>query len=48
MLLSALAFTAAFIGMVVSLLKVHRLYRGAGFTLDKARKEFSDSMHSNF
>jgi hypothetical protein len=43
MLLSAITFTVAFVGMVVCLLKVHRLYRGAGFTLDKARKEFSDS-----
>ncbi|KAI6182460.1 CPL domain containing protein [Aphelenchoides bicaudatus] len=47
MLASALAFTASFGGMVVSLLKVHRLYRGAGFTLDKARKEFSDSVMSD-
>jgi len=47
MLCSALAFTAAFLGMVVSLLKVHRLYRGAGFTMDKARKEFSDSVMAN-
>ncbi|KAI6192650.1 Secretory carrier-associated membrane protein [Aphelenchoides besseyi] len=44
MLISTLAFTAAFIGMVVGLLKVHRLYRGAGFSIDKARKEFSDGV----
>lgn len=47
MLFSAVAFTAAFVGMVLSLLKVHRLYRGAGFTIDKARKEFSDSVMSD-
>ncbi|VDK17269.1 unnamed protein product [Anisakis simplex] len=44
MLLSALAFTAAFGGMVFALIKVHRLYRGAGFSIDKARKEFSDGV----
>lgn len=43
MVCSALAFSVAFVGMIVSLLKVHRLYRGAGFSIDKARKEFSDS-----
>lgn len=44
MLVSALAFTAAFSGMVFALIKVHRLYRGAGFSIDKARKEFSDGV----
>lgn len=47
MLCSTLAFTAAFIGMCVSLLKIHSIYRGAGFTVDKARKEFSNSVMSN-
>ncbi|CAD5210148.1 unnamed protein product [Bursaphelenchus xylophilus] len=47
MLLSAIAFTVAFIGMAFSLIKVHRFYRGAGFTLDKARKEFSDGVMSD-
>lgn len=44
MTVSALAFTVAFIGMVFSLLKVHSFYRGAGFSFDKARKEFSDGV----
>lgn len=44
MLVSAVAFTAAFGGMVFALIKVHRLYRGAGFSIDKARKEFSDGV----
>lgn len=44
MLISALAFTLAFAGMTFSLLKVHKLYRGSGFSLDKARKEFSDGV----
>lgn len=44
MLLSALAFTAAFAGMVIALIRVHRLYRGGGFSIDKARKEFSDGV----
>lgn len=47
MLCSSLAFSAAFGGMVVSLIKVHRFYRGAGFSIDKARKEFSDGVMSN-
>uniref|UniRef100_A0A915CN91 Secretory carrier-associated membrane protein n=1 Tax=Ditylenchus dipsaci TaxID=166011 RepID=A0A915CN91_9BILA len=42
-----LAFTAAFAGMVLSLVKVHRFYRGAGFSIDKARKEFSDGVMSD-
>ncbi|KAK0423478.1 hypothetical protein QR680_008164 [Steinernema hermaphroditum] len=44
MLVSALAFSAACAGMVYSLFSVHRIYRGSGFTLDKARKEFSDGV----
>lgn len=44
MLVSSVAFTVAFVGMIVSLIKVHRFYRGAGFTFDKARKEFSDGV----
>uniref|UniRef100_A0A0R3RUR6 Secretory carrier-associated membrane protein n=1 Tax=Elaeophora elaphi TaxID=1147741 RepID=A0A0R3RUR6_9BILA len=44
MIISAIAFTAAFIGMVFALFRVHRFYRGAGFSLDKARKEFSDGV----
>ncbi|KAI1724834.1 SCAMP family domain-containing protein [Ditylenchus destructor] len=47
MLCSAVAFTAAFAGMVISLIKVHRFYRGAGFSIDKARKEFSDGVMAN-
>ncbi|KAI6182017.1 Secretory carrier-associated membrane protein [Aphelenchoides fujianensis] len=47
MLVSTLAFTAAFGGMAFGLLKVHRLYRGAGFTIDKARKEFSEGVMSD-
>lgn len=47
MMVPTLAFTAAFIGMCVSLLKVHRLYRGAGFSLDKARQEFSNGVMSD-
>lgn len=47
MLLSAIVFSAAFIGMVFALIKVHRLYRGAGFSFDKARKEFSDGVMSD-
>lgn len=44
MIVSAIAFTAAFIGMVLALFRVHSFYRGAGFSLDKARKEFSDGV----
>jgi hypothetical protein len=47
MLISALAFSAAFAGMIFSLIKVHRFYRGAGFSVDKARKEFSDGVMSD-
>jgi hypothetical protein len=47
MLFSAVAFSLAFVGMVISLLKVHRLYRGAGFSIEKARKEFSDGVMSD-
>lgn len=44
MVISAVALSAAFAGMVLALIKVHRLYRGAGFSIDKARKEFSDGV----
>jgi hypothetical protein len=47
MLVSAVTFTLAFAGMAVGLLKVHKLYRGAGFSIDKARKEFSDGVMSD-
>ena len=43
MLVPTLAFTAAFVGMCLSLVKVHRFYRG-NFTLDKARQEFSNNV----
>ena len=44
MCLSALCFTAALLGMVVALLKVHKLYRGGGFSIDKARQEFTNGV----
>ena len=44
MLVCSVAFSAAFLGMVYSLIRVHRFYRGAGFTFDKARKEFSEGV----
>jgi len=44
MLICSVAFSASFLGMVYSLLRVHRFYRGAGFTFDKARKEFSEGV----
>jgi hypothetical protein len=47
MLIPTLAFSVAFIAMGVSLFRVHRLYRGAGFSIDKARKEFSEGVMSN-
>ncbi|CAI4224294.1 unnamed protein product [Auanema sp. JU1783] len=47
MLLSAICLTTAFIGMVFALFKVHRLYRGSGFSLDKARQEFTDGVMSD-
>lgn len=47
MLCSTLAFTVALVGMVTSLIKVHRFYRGAGFSMDKARKEFSEGVMSD-
>lgn len=47
MLLSAVAFTAAFAGMIIALIRVHKHYRGAGFSIDKARKEFSDGVMAN-
>uniref|UniRef100_A0A914BW09 Secretory carrier-associated membrane protein n=2 Tax=Acrobeloides nanus TaxID=290746 RepID=A0A914BW09_9BILA len=47
MMATALLFSAAFIGMVLGLFKVHNLYRGAGFSIDKARKEFTDGVMSD-
>lgn len=47
MLIPTLAFTVAFIGMAYSLIRVHRFYRGAGFSLDKAREEFSRGVMSD-
>ncbi|KIH69354.1 SCAMP family protein [Ancylostoma duodenale] len=44
MLLSALCFTAALAGMVYALLRVHKLYRGSGFSIDKARQEFTNGV----
>ncbi|CAB3407949.1 unnamed protein product [Caenorhabditis bovis] len=44
---SAIVFTAAFAGMVTALIKVHRLYRGAGFSIDKARQEFTNGVMSD-
>ncbi|CAJ0930026.1 unnamed protein product, partial [Mesorhabditis belari] len=44
MLVCAVAFSVAFAGMVFALLKVHRLYRGAGFSIDKARQEFTNGV----
>jgi len=44
MMVPTIAFTAALVGMALSLFKVHRLYRGAGFSIDKARKEFSEGV----
>uniref|UniRef100_A0AC35TNW8 Secretory carrier-associated membrane protein n=1 Tax=Rhabditophanes sp. KR3021 TaxID=114890 RepID=A0AC35TNW8_9BILA len=47
MLLPAIAYTAAFVGMSSSLLRVHKLYRGAGFSMERARKEFTDGVMSD-
>uniref|UniRef100_A0A914VU77 Secretory carrier-associated membrane protein n=1 Tax=Plectus sambesii TaxID=2011161 RepID=A0A914VU77_9BILA len=47
MLVSAIVFTAAFLGMVVSLIKVHRLYRGTGASFAKAQQEFSQGVMSD-
>ncbi|KAK6729317.1 hypothetical protein RB195_006395 [Necator americanus] len=44
MLVSALSFTAALAGMVYALLRVHKLYRGSGFSIDKARQEFTNGV----
>ncbi|GMR53768.1 hypothetical protein PMAYCL1PPCAC_23963 [Pristionchus mayeri] len=44
MTVSAITFTTAFVGMILSLLKVHRLYRGGGFSMDKARQEFTNGV----
>ncbi|CAI5438686.1 unnamed protein product [Caenorhabditis angaria] len=47
MLLSAICFTVALTGMVIALVRVHRLYRGAGFSIDKARQEFTNGVMSD-
>lgn len=47
MLISAITFTVALVGMVTALIKVHRLYRGAGFSIDKARQEFTNGVMSD-
>ncbi|KAL3124441.1 hypothetical protein niasHT_007724 [Heterodera trifolii] len=47
MLCSAAFFSLAFVGMCLSLIKVHRWYRGAGFSFDKARQEFSSGVMSD-
>ncbi|CDO41143.1 Secretory carrier-associated membrane protein [Caenorhabditis elegans] len=47
MLISAITFTVALTGMVTALVKVHRLYRGAGFSIDKARQEFTNGVMSD-
>ncbi|XGW21403.1 hypothetical protein V3C99_004398 [Haemonchus contortus] len=44
MLVSALCFTAALGGMVYALIRVHKLYRGSGFSIDKARQEFTNGV----
>ncbi|KAK6027633.1 SCAMP family protein, partial [Ostertagia ostertagi] len=44
MLLSALCFTAALVGMIYALIRVHKLYRGSGFSIDKARQEFTNGV----
>ncbi|VDO23016.1 unnamed protein product [Haemonchus placei] len=44
MLVSALCFTAALAGMVYALIRVHKLYRGSGFSIDKARQEFTNGV----
>jgi hypothetical protein len=47
MTISSIAFTIAFAGMAVALIKVHRLYRGTGASFDKARQEFSHGVMSD-
>lgn len=47
MLVSAITFTVALTGMVTALVRVHRLYRGAGFSIDKARQEFTNGVMSD-
>uniref|UniRef100_A0A8R1HRI5 Secretory carrier-associated membrane protein n=1 Tax=Caenorhabditis japonica TaxID=281687 RepID=A0A8R1HRI5_CAEJA len=47
MLVSAITFTVALIGMLTALVRVHRLYRGAGFSIDKARQEFTNGVMSD-
>uniref|UniRef100_A0A0K0DWX7 Secretory carrier-associated membrane protein n=1 Tax=Strongyloides stercoralis TaxID=6248 RepID=A0A0K0DWX7_STRER len=46
MLLSGIGYTAAFIGIVVSLFQVYSIYKGAGtsFSFDRARREFGESV----
>ncbi|KAJ1346298.1 hypothetical protein KIN20_001056 [Parelaphostrongylus tenuis] len=47
MMVSALCFTAALCGMVYALIRVHKLYRGSGFSIDKARQEFTNGVISD-
>uniref|UniRef100_A0A1I7WVT4 Secretory carrier-associated membrane protein n=1 Tax=Heterorhabditis bacteriophora TaxID=37862 RepID=A0A1I7WVT4_HETBA len=47
MLVSSVCFTAALGGMVYALLTVHKLYRGSGFSIDKARQEFTNGVMSD-
>lgn len=44
MLISAICFSGAFGGMVYALISVHKLYRGSGFSIDKARQEFTNGV----
>uniref|UniRef100_A0A0N4ZFK7 Secretory carrier-associated membrane protein n=1 Tax=Parastrongyloides trichosuri TaxID=131310 RepID=A0A0N4ZFK7_PARTI len=46
MIVSALGYTAAFLGIAVSLFQVYGVYRGAGanFSFDRARREFGESV----
>uniref|UniRef100_A0A914LTF4 Secretory carrier-associated membrane protein n=3 Tax=Meloidogyne TaxID=189290 RepID=A0A914LTF4_MELIC len=49
MLVPTFAFTVAFAGMCLSLFKVHSFYRGngTGFSINKARQEFSNGVMSD-
>ncbi|VDM57046.1 unnamed protein product [Angiostrongylus costaricensis] len=44
MMVSALCFTAVLCGKVYALVRVHKLYRGSGFSIDKARQEFTNGI----